>query len=170
LVNERDKAGSGGFVRSPQDMAGGLLLLAIAAIAIFASAKLDTGTLRSIGPGMLPRATALLAGGFGVALIVSSFITPGSALDRWQLRGPVFVLGAALLFAWTVRPLGLVIAGPLCLIVASLADPSTKIGEILIFAVVMTALCIGLFGYLLGLPMPIMPTALPYPLDTLLKG
>lgn len=162
-----DTAG-GGAIKSPQDFAGGLFLIALAGVALWASGKLDMGTLRSIGPGMLPRATATVVAGFGALLVVMSFLSPGASLDRWHLRGPVFVLGAALLFAWTVRPLGLIIAGPLALLFASFADKETRLVEVVIFAVVMTAFCIGLFGYLLNLPIPIKPTSLPVPFDTLL--
>jgi len=154
-------------VRSSQDLGAGLFLLAFATFAIWGTWGLDLGTLRSIGPGMLPRATAILVAVFGILLIVSSFVTYGSVLDRWHIRGPFFVLGAALLFAWTVRPMGLIVAGPLCLIFGSMADKATRPIEIVIFAVVMTALCIGLFGFLLGLPIPITPTSLPYPFDML---
>ncbi|MFZ4809380.1 MAG: tripartite tricarboxylate transporter TctB family protein [Hyphomicrobiaceae bacterium] len=157
-------------MRSPQDLGAGLFLLAIALFAFWGTWSLDLGTLRSIGPGMLPRATAILVAGFGILLIISSFATQGSPLDRWHIRGPFFVLGAALLFAWTVRPLGLIVAGPLCLMFGSMADKATRPVEIVIFAVVMTALCIGMFGFILGLPIPIMPTSLPYPLDMLKAG
>jgi len=157
-------------VKSPQDLGAGLFLLALALFAFWGTWSLDLGALRSIGPGMLPRATAILVAVFGMLLIVSSFLTNGSTLDRWHIRGPFFVLGAALLFAWTVRPLGLIVAGPLCLMFGAMADKETRPIEIVIFAVVMTALCIGMFGFLLGLPIPILPTSLPYPLDMLKAG
>lgn len=168
VESESGTARGGGLIRSPQDFAGGVFLLLIAAVGYWGLGKLDFGTLRSIGPAMLPRAASVMVALFGTAFIVSSFLTPGSALDRWRLRGPFFVLGAALLFAWTVRPLGLMIAGPLCLIFASFADRDTRPTEILIFSVVMTGMCIFVFSYLLKLPIPIQPTALPYPLDALL--
>ncbi len=167
-LREDDGGRSGGLIRAPQDFAAGVFLLLLAALAYWGTAKLDLGTLRSIGPGMLPRATAVIVAGFGVLLIVGSFLSAGQGLERWRLREPFFVLGAALLFAWTVRPLGLIIAGPLALLFASLADRSTRLIEVVIFAVVMTGFCILLFSYLLGLPIPIRPTQLPYPIDQLM--
>lgn len=156
------------MIRSPQDFGAGVFLLLMAAAAIWGSIALDMGTLRAIGPGMLPRATAILVAAFGTFLIITSFFVDGSPLDRWRIRGPIFVLGAALLFAWTIRPLGLIIAGPLCLIFGSLADKDTRIVEIVIFSIVMTVACIGVFNLALGLPIPIMPTGLPYPFDSLM--
>ena len=40
----------------------------------------------------------LLTGLGGIGLIVSSFFVPGAGLERWRLRGPLFVLGAAVAF------------------------------------------------------------------------
>jgi hypothetical protein len=81
----------------------------------------------------------------------------------------VFVLGAVLLFAATIRgatlsfaglsltipPLGLAVAGPLAVIFSSLADRETRLVEILPFAVAITAASIFLFKYLLRLPIPV---------------
>jgi len=149
-----------GALKSPQDFAAGLFLLALAAIGFFGSLGLDFGRLSSIGPGFMPRTVALLVAALGLLLLVQSFLWEGSRLERWSLRGPVFVLGAALLFAWTIRPLGLLIAGPLAVLVAAAADPRSRPLEVLIFAVVLTAASIALFSVLLGLPIPVWPAVL----------
>ena len=62
-----------------------------------------------------------------------------------------------LVFAATIRPWGLIVAGPLAIIVSSLADKETRPIEIVLFAAVMTAACIGLFKILLRLPIPVFP-------------
>lgn len=156
------------WLRSPEDFAAGAFLLAIAALGFLGSIGLAFGTLRNIGPGMLPRSVAALVAAFGATLIASSFVSQGSRLERWSIRGPFYILGAAILFGWTIRPLGLVIAGPLAILFSSMADRNTRPLEIIIFAAVLTAICIGIFHYLLRLPIPIMPTRLPYPLDQLI--
>lgn len=152
-----------GLVKSPIDLAGGLFLITLAAIGFFGTLNLSFGTLSSMGPGLLPRTVAVLLAGLGLTLVVSGFVAAGSQLERWRLRGPFFVLGSVLLFAWTIRPLGLVIAGPLAVLFSSLADKDTRLVEVLIFAAVMTALCVGLFSFALRLPIPVLPSALPWP-------
>ena len=154
-----------GVLKSPQDLGAGLLLLAIAAIAFFGSLNLRFGQLSGVGPGLMPRSVALLVAAFGLLLVVLAFVSEGSLLERWPLRGPIFVLGAAIVFSWTIRPLGLIVAGPLAILTASLADRHTRPLEAIAFAAVLTAFCIGLFSYLLRLPIPIMPTSIPYPLN-----
>jgi hypothetical protein len=62
-----------------------------------------------------------------------------------------------LLFAFTIRSLGLVIAGPLAFVVAALADRETRPVEVAVSAIVATLLCGILFKELLNLPIPFDP-------------
>lgn len=155
-------------LKSGQDFMAGIFLMALASVAIFGTLKLNFHTSTGVGPGMMPRAVGMLVGTCGLVLCIQSFFARGEALDRWSIRGIIFVLGAALLFAWTIRPLGLVVAGPLAVMFAAYADRDTRIIEVLAFAVGMTAFCIGLFSYALRLPIPIMPTTIPYPINVIL--
>lgn len=161
-----------GFIKSPEDFAAGLFLLLFAVVLFFGAWDLKVGQLRSIGAGLMPKVTALLLGGFGFALVVQSLLVAGSTLQRWSIRGPVFVLGAILLFAATIRgvdfglfkvpALGLVVAGPLAVIVSALADPQTRPHEAIIYALVLTAACAVVFKFLLRLPIPLAPWLLGY--------
>jgi putative tricarboxylic transport membrane protein len=150
-----------GLLKSPQDFAAGIFLLVIAAVGIVGSLELGFSTSSGVGPGMMPRAVGLLVAAFGVLLVVQGFLVEGEGLDRWSIRGLVFVLGSALVFAWTIRPLGLIVAGPLAVIISAFADRQTRWIEVIVFGFVMTGFCIALFSYALNLPIPIMPTALP---------
>ena len=91
-----------------------------------------------IGSGLLPKVVALLVGVFGVVLLLQSLVFAGDGLERWAIRGPIMVLGAVAVFAFTVRSLGLVVAGPLCFIVAALADRDTRPVEVVVSAVIAT--------------------------------
>jgi hypothetical protein len=169
-----------GVLKSPQDFAAGLFLLAFATLAYFGAFDLKFGQLRGIGPGLMPKVTAAILGVFGLMLVLQSFTARGSRLDAWGIRGLFFVLGAVILFAFTIRgvdfgkgvnlpyfgnkfpALGLLVAGPLAVIFSSFADKSTRWGEVLLFAVVITAFCIGLFKFALRLPIPLAPWWLGY--------
>jgi hypothetical protein len=210
-----------GFIRAPQEFAAGLALIAIALFAIWATSDLSQGTLRAMGPAMLPRWLATGVGLCGLAVVIMSLITPGEPLRVSDysgilsfaailaisaviatainsmffggaqignifyytfivlyygvlallflaiirkhggfaasgLRGPFFVVAGIIAFALTIRLFGLVIAGPLAMVIGGFATPEVREGEILIFAAVMTAFCVGLFRYLLNLPIPIL--------------
>ncbi len=159
LANETDPAPaapSRGPIRSPRDFLAGACLVALAIFALWASAPLDTGTLRSLGPGMLPRTVAAGVGIAGLVIVVLSLVKGDAPLGRWSLRGPVFVSLAVVAFALTIRTLGLAIAGPLVVVVGGAASAESRPRELVVFALVMTALCIGLFRYALSLPIPVL--------------
>lgn len=158
-------------IRSPQDLAGGLFLLVIAGIGYLGSWELAFGQFGGVGSGMVPQAVSAMIAGFGVLLIAQGFLSSeGLQVTPWSLRGLIFVLGAALLFAWTIRPLGLIFAAPITIVFASLADRTTRLLEIAVFAVALTVFCIGLFSLVLQLPIPVLPSALPYPINILFKA
>ena len=158
-----------GLLKSPQDFAGGCFLLVIALIAIFGTTKLNFITTTGVGPGMMPRAVGGLVAFFGLVLIIFSFITQGEKLSGWSIRGLVFVLGAALVLSWCIRPLGLMIAGPLAVIISGFADRDTRFLEVVIYGVMLTIGCWLLFSVMLRLPIPVWPTAMPWPISDYIK-
>jgi hypothetical protein len=161
-------ADSPGSSRSPtpvwwrQDFFGGLVIIAVAAFAFWQGADLPIGTFGGMGPGMLPRGLAVLLGLLGALLAVGAVMEGGPPLDRWSLRGPVFVLGAVVAFGAAVRPLGLVVAGPLAVVISAFASNEVRWIETLVFGAVMTAFCVGLFKFALGLPIPLAPWLIDY--------
>ncbi len=149
-------------IASTQDLAAGVFLVVLASIALWGGADLAAGTLRQIGPGLLPRALAILTGAFGLALLVRGFFKSGEPLPRWRLRGPLFVLGAAVAFALAIRPLGLIVAVPVAMLIGAMASDESRWLETLVFALVMTLACYLLFKAMLGLPIPLAPWLLDY--------
>jgi putative tricarboxylic transport membrane protein len=145
-----------------QDFVGGVVVIAIAVFAFWQGADLPIGTFGGMGPGMLPRGLAVLLGLLGVLLAVDAVLEVGLPLERWSLRGPVLVLGAVVAFGLAVRPLGLLVAGPLAIVIAAFASDEVHWGETILFGALMTAFCIGLFKFALGLPIPLAPWLIGY--------
>jgi putative tricarboxylic transport membrane protein len=143
-------------VRNPQDVLAGVVLIGVALFALWAAGNLSQGRLGAVGPGMMPRATAVLVGVVGALVVLIAFVAPGPRLERWSLRGPFFVCLALIAFAVTIRWMGLLVAGPLVAVVSSAASPETRIKEILIFGIAVTIFSIALFKYLLNLPIPVL--------------
>jgi putative tricarboxylic transport membrane protein len=67
-----------------------------------------------------------------------------------------------LAFGVAVRPLGLVVAGPLAIVIGAFASDEVRWGETLVFGALMTVFCIALFKFALGLPIPLAPWLLGY--------
>jgi len=145
-----------------QDFVGGLIVMAVAAFAFWQGWSLPIGTLGGMGPGMLPRGLAVALGVLGAVLAFDAARADGPRLERWSLRGPLFVLGAVVAFGAAVRPLGLVVAGPLAVVISAGASNEVRWIETLVFGAIMTAFCIGLFKLALGLPIPLAPWLIGY--------
>jgi hypothetical protein len=170
VMSEDARPARDGPIRSPQSLIGGGLLIALAALALFLTRDLDQGTLNAMGPAMLPRWLAIGVGLSGLALVVFGFLKEGDVLERWSLRGPVFVIGAILAFAVTIRPfsfgglstpgLGLLVSGPLAIILGGYATPEARLRDLVILGLSLTPFCMVLFGDLLNLPIPVFPQAL----------
>jgi putative tricarboxylic transport membrane protein len=144
------------LLRGPQNFWAGASLFALAAFSFWAGRDLSSGTLQAMGPGWMPRAVALLLAALGLALIVGSFLRAGDEIEHWSVRGPLFLTLGVIGFALTIRAPGLAVAGPLVCMVAGAASPDARPRELAVFGVVMTALCTGLFRYVLHLPIPIL--------------
>jgi putative tricarboxylic transport membrane protein len=153
--------------RSPQDAAGGVFLIIFGLFAWWLGSDLAMGTLRSMGPGMLPKSFALILAGLGALMVLNSLRHQGPELESWSLRGILLVLGGCILFGMMIRgfevgplkvpSLGLIVSGPLVVLVSGMAAPDKSWRELILFAVVMTAFCAVLFKYILGLPIPLAP-------------
>jgi putative tricarboxylic transport membrane protein len=111
---------------------------------------------------MLPKSLAVLFGLLGAFLVLDSFLETGLPLEPWSIRGPVLVALAIVAFGLTVRPLGLVVAGPVAIVIAASASDEVRWMEAIVLGAVMTAVCVGLFKFALGLPIPLAPWLIGY--------
>jgi putative tricarboxylic transport membrane protein len=158
MAYDSEAVGASGPIKSPQDFVGGIALLAIAVVAYFSMSSLGSMRRFSFGAGTVPRLFCLLLGGLSILIIVSSFTNRGPKLENIPWRGPVFILASVVFFGFAIRTLGLAITGVITVLLSGVAVDDFKIGEGLIFAVVITAFCAFLFPFALGQPIPLWPT------------
>lgn len=154
-------------IRSTQDAAGGLFMIVLASLGLLLARELPSGTLSEIGPGMLPKAFAVICIALGLLLILQSLRYEGEGLTRWSWRNLAQVLGAACIFGLTIRgfqigplevpALGMLVSSPILLLIAGTAATDAKLKELLIFTIGMTTACALLFKYALSLPIPLAP-------------
>lgn len=168
MTSQNSAARPTGRIRSPQNVAGGIVLILLAVSAIWLTIDLPRGTLNSVGPAMLPQAIAALIGVCGIALLISGLTKPSDYEEAiWTLRGPLLVTCSIVIFALTIKPmhfgnldtpeLGLVISGPLAIIIGGYASPEAKLRDLVLLALALTPFCMVLFGDMLNLPIPILP-------------
>ena len=145
-----------GLIRAPQNFFSGLALIAFATFAIWAVRGLSQGTPIAMGPAMFPRWVAVGVGMCGLALVVSSFFRHGEPLESFSVRGPLFVCLGMLVFALGLLSFGFVIAAPLAMFICGMGSNEVRWRELIIFALLLTAFCIGLFRYALSQPIPVL--------------
>ncbi len=162
------------------DIVGGAIFVAIALASLYQAADLDTGSLRSIGPGMLPTILAATLLVCGVAMVVGGALQKTPEYLRATLRGPGLVGLAILFFALTIEGmelgplfsprLGLVIAGPVTLLLAGYGSTEAAVRDLAAVGCGLTAFCMALFNDLLGMDIPIVPAAVEAGLGGTLGG
>ena len=144
-------------VRAPQDYYGGIVLMMLAVLALIASADLPGQRGFAFGPGTAPRLFAIILFGLSAAVTVVGVTTLGPPIEKYRLRGPLWVLFAICLFAMIIRPLGLVVAAFLTWMISIFGSTEMRWIESVIAAAVMTVFCVLLFVYLLNLPFQLWP-------------
>ena len=144
-------------VRAPQDYFGGVVLIALALFALWASSDLQGMRGFSFGAGTAPRMFGVLLLVLGVAIALVGLLTEGPVLAHYAWRGPLFVSLAILSFAVMIRPMGLIISAFASFLISALGTHETKWKETIIVGICLTAFCSLLFPYALGLPLQMLP-------------
>jgi putative tricarboxylic transport membrane protein len=103
---------------------------------------------------ILPGVAADVVYAAATAIVVVGLAFP---LMRFAPRGPLFITAATIVFAVTVRPLGLVISSFISLMVSAYATDEIRWIETIIWAAVLTLFCALLFPYGLNLPLQLWP-------------
>ena len=128
----------------PDLFGGAILVVALIPVTYFAP------RIGRMVAGVPPDIVVALVGALlvlGLALLVR-FFAP---------RGPVFITAATLIFAISVRPLGLVISSFVSLLISAYATDEIRWIETIIWAAVLTLFCSLLFPYGLNLPLQLWP-------------
>jgi putative tricarboxylic transport membrane protein len=195
-------------IGNPRDFYGGLALVLLGLLALWASRDLAGMHGISFGPGTAPRMFAFILIVLGVAIMAVGWFTEGAALERYEIsapalfslsymfavsarttvmwivpaallvvgiilavvgmmgprralvRGPLFITLSIIVFAVTIRPLGLVLGSYLSIVAAAAATPEARWIETLIWGAALTAFCVLLFVFGLNLPFQLWPTNL----------
>ncbi len=110
-----------------------------------------------VGPGAFP----IIIGGvlilLGLAVTVRSLWLNGERIKLSSLRPLILVLGAVLIFALSVKLLGLLIATLALVLVSAFGAGEFRIREVTVLYLVLAAIAVGVFVYGLGVPFRLWP-------------
>lgn len=136
-----------------KDVCGGLLLSLIGvAFAIGALTNLRLGTAFRMGPGYFPLLLGGLLAILGLVITIKSLRIVPERMSAPSWRAVVLVTLAPILFGSTIRGLGLIGASLLTIGAGSFASRTTGPFFGIVLAFGLTAFCVVIFVYGLGLP------------------
>ncbi|MBR1174652.1 tripartite tricarboxylate transporter TctB family protein [Bradyrhizobium sp. KB893862 SZCCT0404] len=144
-------------IRSAQDYVGGVILMAVALFALWASSDLQGMRGFSFGAGTAPRMFGGLLVALSAGIALTGLLTDGPGMSHYSWRGPLFVMAGIVFFALAIRPLGLVVTAFASFMIAATGSNETRWLEAAIVGACLTLGCAILFPYVLGLPMPMFP-------------
>jgi hypothetical protein len=144
-----------------RDFYAGLAIVAIGSVAAIAGPGYQLGTPMRMGPGFMPTALGVILIALGVVIAGSALAAaPGEDEDilpeRPQWLGWALILAGPFAFIVFGRYGGLIPATFACVFVSALGDRSATLRGSLGLALVMTAFSVGLFHYILKVPMPLL--------------
>lgn len=142
--------------RDAHDIFGGLALAALGLFAFFYAQSYEFGELNRMGPGYFPVALGVILAALGLLIAIPAFFREGSPIHvEWKTF--VLVLVSLVVFALTLKVLGLLLATALSVLIASLADREIRWKGRIFLATGIAAVTYVVFSLGLSMVLPIWP-------------
>jgi hypothetical protein len=145
-------------IRAPKDFWSGLMFCGFAAVAMLAARGYSLGTVGKMGPGYFPLLLGAVLAGLGLILIGRSLVLDGEPMARLHVLPIAVIAFAVALFGLMIEPFGLIVTLAVLILVTAWAGADFRLVETAVLAVALIAFSIGVFVYLLGLPIAIWPS------------
>jgi hypothetical protein len=139
-----------------RDVWAGLLLIAIGATALLIARNYPFGTSLRMGPGYFPVMLGALLIAFGLAILAAGLRGIHRIEGSWSLRALVLLPLALAAFGVLMAHAGFVPAMLALIFTSALASSEFNFVEVLLFSLALTALCVAVFIWGLGLPFPLL--------------
>lgn len=137
---------------SNKDFWSGLMLIGIGAAAMFIARGYALGTTLRMGPGYFPTMLGGILVLFGLALLGRAWRAPEAIEPGWSLRALIVLPLAFALFGVAMSVAGFVPALALLIVVSAAASHEFRVGEVALLTIGLTAMCVAVFIWGLGLP------------------
>jgi len=142
-----------------RDQLGGMLLMLLGVGVAIGGLSFHVGTLTEMGSGFIPLVLGVLMTLIGLAVIVTEKKEEREAEEKFakpQWRGWFCILAGIAAFVVVGTYGGLIPATFLTVLIAALGDRSNSLRDCLILALAITVFGVAVFGYGLGLQMPLL--------------
>jgi Tripartite tricarboxylate transporter TctB family len=146
-------------MRSPKDFWAGLIFIAIGSGFILLAQQYRLGDMHRMGPAMFPTLVGALLATLGLIIALRSFALDGAPVPRFEARPIGVSILAIVLFGIALQWLGLIAAVAVLVLVGAYAARDVRPLENFALAAALVAFSVGVFVWLLGLPLPLWPTS-----------
>lgn len=142
--------------RDTRDIVGGLSLVVIGLFAAVYAQRYNFGELSRMGPGFFPVVLGIILAVLGVLIALPAMLRRGEPMHvEWKSAS--LVLLSIVVFALALPRLGLLLATMLPVLISSLADRQITWKGRFVLAISVAAIVYLIFGYGLGMTLPIFP-------------
>jgi hypothetical protein len=142
--------------RNNKDFWAGLMLIGTGAAAVIIARNYAFGTALRMGPGYFP---SVLGGSlvvFGLYLVAAGLRHKEKIEGKWSLRALIVLPLSLVLFGLLMERAGFIPALMVLIVGSAAAGAEFRLVEVLLLAVGLTAFCVALFIWGLGLPYPLL--------------
>ena len=145
-------------IKSPKEFWAGLMFIAFGAFAVVgAQMNYQMGTAVRMGPGYFPTVLGGILAALGVFVLIESLVVDGEKVAKMYFRPLLFICIANLVFAYVLKPLGLILSIVALVFISALGGHEFKIKEVAILTIAMVLMSVWVFVKALSLPFPIWP-------------
>lgn len=143
-------------MHNPKDFCSGLIYILFGLGALVIGRDYGMGTALKMGPAYFPSLLGGLLILVGAISVIRSFLIRGTPIGAFPLKKIALIVASVLLFGFTVRGLGLVLALPLLTIISAHASDRFRWAPSLAMAAGLTVFCSLVFLKGLGVPLPLL--------------
>jgi hypothetical protein len=150
-------------IRNQRDFVSGCMFLLVGLAFAAGALQYSMGKPARPGPGYFPLILSLLLAGLGVIVVLRSLrvhAEGGNPIGGIAWRPLAVVIGSILVFALALPTLGLLLSGPLLIVLVSLAGREFSWKGALLNSAILTAGSWVVFIWGLGLTIPVKPAFL----------
>jgi hypothetical protein len=146
-------------IKHPKDFWSGVLFLVLGLAFVGFAQDYEMGSAQRMGPAYFPTALGGLLASLGLAIAIKGLAraAPDGGIDRFHFGPLLVVLGAVALFAFLLRPAGLVLALLALIGVSAYASHEFRLREVIPLAIFLVVLVLAVFIWGLGLVIPLWP-------------
>jgi len=146
---------------SEKDFWSGLMFMAFGLFFAIGAQNYAFGNAQRMGPAYFPALLGSLLTLVGLAIVAKGLTSKiRDDVDKFHWRPLLLVLGSVLLFAFALKPLGLVLSMVVLVFVCARGGPEYETKEVAILTAALLVLVLAVFIWGLDLAVPVWPALL----------